>query len=87
VFSENAELEGISNAKISVSRIKHSSLVEVTKEGTEGAAATGVEIALFSAAFGEQKDIVVDRPFIFVVQDRKNKIPVLVGKITDPSKI
>jgi len=87
VFSENAELDGISNAKISVSRIKHSSLVEVTKEGTEGAAATGVEIALFSAAFGEQKDIVVDRPFIFVVQDRKNKIPVLVGKITDPSKI
>ena len=106
VFSENAELKGISNAPISVSRIKHSSLVEVrfyysfvlihltwlhlpqvTKEGTEGAAATGVEIALFSAAFGEQKDIVVDRPFIFVVQDRKNKIPVLVGKITDPTKI
>jgi len=87
VFSQNAELEGISSAPISVSRIKHSSLVEVTKEGTEGAAATGVEIALFSAAFGEQKDIVVDRPFIFVVQDRKNKIPVLVGKITDPTKI
>merc|ERR1711974_567034 len=52
VFSQNAELEGISNAPISVSRIKHTSLVEVTKEGTEGAAATGVEIALFSAAFG-----------------------------------
>jgi len=87
VFSQNAELGGISNAPISVSRIKHSSLVEVTKEGTEGAAATGVEIALFSAAFGEQIDIVVNRPFIFVVQDRKNKIPVLVGKITDPTKI
>ena len=62
-------------------------LPQVTKEGTEGAAATGVEIALFSAAFGEQIDIVVNRPFIFVVQDRKNKIPVLVGKITDPTKI
>ena len=60
-------------------------LSQVTKEGTEGAAATGVEIALFSAAFGEQKDIVVDRPFIFVVQDKKNKIPVLVGKIADPT--
>ena len=88
---------------ISVSRIKHTSMVEVClsssfaldscqphlyqvrKEGREGAAATGEEIALFSAAFGEQKDIVVDRPFIFVVQDTKNKIPVLVGKITDPT--
>merc|ERR1712193_284368 len=81
----DAELEGISSAPISVSRIKHTSLVEVTKEGTEGAAATGVEIALFSAAFGEQKDVVVDRPFIFIVQDKKNHIPVLVGKITDPT--
>merc|ERR1712014_326292 len=86
VFNQDAELEGISSAPISVSRIKHTSLVEVTKEGTEGAAATGVEIALFSAAFGEQKDIVVDRPFIFIVQDKKNHIPVLVGKITDPTQ-
>ena len=58
----------------------------MTKEGTEGAAATGVEIALFSAAFGEQKDVVVNRPFIFIVQDKKNHIPVLVGKITDPTQ-
>merc|ERR1712227_20105 len=86
VFNQDAELEGISSAPISVSRIKHTSLVEVTKEGTEGAAATGVEIALFSAAFGEQKDVVVDRPFIFIVQDKKNHIPVLVGKITDPTQ-
>merc|ERR1712001_57148 len=85
VFNQDAELEGISSAPISVSRIKHTSLVELTKQGTEGAAATGVEIALFSAAFGEQIDIVVNRPFIFVVQDKKNKIPVLVGKIADPT--
>ena len=56
----------------------------MTKEGTEGAAATGVEIALFSAAFGEQKDVVVDRPFIFIVQVKKNQIPLLVGKVADP---
>jgi len=87
VFSENADLEGISNAAISVSRIEHTSMLELTKEGTEGAAATAVEVVLFATASGKQKDIVVDRPFIFVVQDRENKIPVLVGKITDPTKI
>jgi len=62
-------------------------MLELTKEGTEGAAATAVEVVLFATASGKQKDIVVDRPFIFVVQDRENKIPVLVGKITDPTKI
>lgn len=86
VFSRSAELTAISDGPITVSRIKHTSVVEVSKEGTEGAAATGIEIALFSATFGEQKDVVVDRPFIFVVQDRHNKIPVLVGKVNDPSK-
>ena len=108
VFNQDAELEGISSAPISVSRIKHASLVEVfyhnsslftqlpcpiwpnfaqaTKEGREGAAARGEEI--FSAAvFGEQKDVVVDRPFIFVVQDKKNKIPLLVGKVADPTQM
>jgi len=85
VFNQDAELEGISRAPISVSRIKHASLVEVTKEGREAAPATGEKI--FSAAFGEQKDVVVDRPFIFVVQDKKNQIPLLVGKVTDPTQI
>ena len=58
----------------------------MTKEGTEGAAATGVEIALFSANFGKQQDVTVDRPFIFLVIDKQNGIPVLVGKVTDPSQ-
>ena len=100
VFSESAELEEIAEDPISVSRIKHKAVVEVlrlvslllsnfqvTKEGTEGAAATGVEIELFSASFGDQKDVTVDRPFIFVVQDRRNDVPVLVGKVTNPTMI
>ena len=34
----------------------------------------------------DQKVVVVDRPFIFVVQDKINNIPVLVGKVTNPSQ-
>ena len=59
--------------------------MEVTKEGTEGAAATGIELVPFSASFGLQKNIVLDRPFIFIVQDRVNNIPVLVGRVKNPS--
>merc|ERR1712013_967768 len=51
----------------------------------KGAAATGAEIVLLSSALNERLDIVVDRPFIFVVQDKKNKIPVLVGRVMDPT--
>ena len=50
---------------------------QVTKEGR----------APLPSTFAEpDKKIVVDRPFIFVIQDRINKIPVLVGKVTDPTK-
>merc|ERR1711972_563901 len=84
VFESGAELAELGTGQLSVSKISHSALVEVTKEGTE-AAATGAEIVLLSSALNERLDIVVDRPFIFVVQDKKNKIPVLVGRVMDPT--
>merc|ERR1712211_72201 len=85
VFESGAELAELGAGQLSVSKISHSALVEVTKEGTEGAAATGADIVLLSSALNERLDIVVDRPFIFVVQDKKNKIPVLVGRVMDPT--
>eukprot|EP00092_Neocalanus_flemingeri_P004701 GFUD01005066.1.p1 GENE.GFUD01005066.1~~GFUD01005066.1.p1 ORF type:complete len:432 (-),score=124.22 GFUD01005066.1:79-1374(-) len=86
VFTSGAELDKIAEGgPLGVGKIVHEAVVEVTKEGTEGAAATGIEIVLFSASFGLQKNIVLDRPFIFIVQDRVNNIPVLVGRVKNPS--
>jgi serine protease inhibitor len=58
--------------------------VQVTKEGTEGAAGTGVEVTFFSVA--DKQEFLGDKPFIFVVRDGIHKIPILVGKVNDPSK-
>jgi len=88
IFTENAELDRLSeDGPLGVSKIVHRAVIEVSKEGTEGAAATGVELVLFSAGFGVNKNVVVDQPFIFIVQDRVNKIPVLVGRVEDPTLI
>ena len=70
---------------MSVGKVIHEAVLEVTMEGTDGATATGAEIVLFSASFGEEKNIVLDRPFIVIVQDRLNNIPVLVGRVNNPS--
>lgn len=87
LFTAAAELENLSQSgPLSVNNIVHSAVVEVTKEGTEGAAATGVGIVLLSADFGETKKVLVDRPFIFVVKDKTNNIPLLVGRVKDPTK-
>jgi len=87
MFKDTAEFGRLSEnaGPIGVSRILHRAAVEVTKEGTEGAAATGVELVLFSAGFGENKNVIVDRPFVFVIQDKRNNIPVLVGRVADPT--
>merc|ERR1712142_344497 len=83
VFTAGAELDKIiAGGPISVGNIIHEAVVEVTKDGTEGAAATGIELVLFSAGF--QKQILVDRPFIFIIQDKINNIPILVGRIKNP---
>jgi len=89
IFSDTAEFGRLSSnaGKIGVSRILHRAAVEVTKNGTEGAAATGVELVLFSAGFGVNKDVLVDRSFIFVINDKRNNIPVLVGRVADPTII
>ena len=84
VFTAGAELDKITaGGPAAVGNILHEAVVEVTKDGTEGSAATGVEITLFSAGF--QKHIMVDRPFIFIIQDKVNNIPVLVGRIKNPT--
>eukprot|EP00092_Neocalanus_flemingeri_P041693 GFUD01045412.1.p1 GENE.GFUD01045412.1~~GFUD01045412.1.p1 ORF type:complete len:414 (-),score=134.99 GFUD01045412.1:136-1377(-) len=84
VFTSGAELDKITaGGPIGVGNILHEAVVEVTKDGTEGAAATGIELTLYSAGF--VKNIMLDRPFIFIVQDKVNNIPVLVGRIKNPS--
>ena len=84
MFTSGAELDKITaGGPIGVGNILHEAVVEVTKDGTEGSAATGVELTLFSAGF--QKHIMVDRPFIFIIQDKVNNIPILVGRIKNPT--
>jgi len=68
-----------------VSRVVHKAVVEVAKNGTIGGAATGVELVLLSATFGQQIRVTVDQPFIFIIQDVRNKIPILVGRVMDPT--
>jgi len=84
IFKE-AELEKlVSGSQVAVSNILHKAVVKVDKDGTEGAAATGVGLVLLSGSFGRNLDVDVNKPFIFIVQDKKNNIPVLVGRVKNP---
>ena len=83
VVEAGAELDELGSGSLLVSKISHTAVFEVTKEGTEEAAATAAVIVLVSSAINDGLDVVVDRPFIFVVEDKK--IPVLVDRVMDPT--
>merc|ERR1711997_446336 len=80
-----ANLERMSkDGQFAVSDIVHQAVVDVAQNGTTGAAATGVQLVLLSADSGQNIIVNVDRPFLFIVQDVKNQIPILVGRVMDP---
>ena len=83
IFNGKADFDKLkAGGPIKVDNILHEAAIEVTKDGAEGSAATGVELTLFSVGF--EKLIVVDKPFMFIIQDKENNIPVLVGRVKNP---
>ena len=83
VFTEKANFTYISDEKIRVSDGVHKAFIEVTEEGTEAVVATRVRFIPKSAPL----TFVANRPFLFIVYDSTNNIPIVIGKITNPSNL
>ena len=81
---EEADFSRISEEALRVSNILHETKVEVTEEGSEAAGITGAVLDL-RASVSQAHEVNVNRPFVFVIQDRKNNIPLFIGKVVNPS--
>ena len=58
--------------------------IEVTEDGTVGAAASAVELVSFSGVFSAPKEIKINKPFLFYVYDIHEKVIIFAGKYTNP---
>ena len=76
----------MANEPLFVSEVKQKSFVEVNEEGTEAAAVTTVRMT-FSAMPVPQNafNMIVDRPFLFVIADDQTKSILFMGVIYDPA--
>ena len=85
-FSSSADFSGMSSNPSYLSEVKHKSFVEVNEEGTEAAAAT---IAVMKAVSVRPEtkpfEMVVDRPFLFVIADQVTKAILFLGIVIDPA--
>ena len=84
VFDEGGFENIVLNEPLKVSAVKHRATVEVTKDGTVGAAASAIEIVSFQANFDLPKKIVIDKPFLFFIRDTQLKSVLFSGKYTNP---
>ncbi|MFM9057939.1 MAG: serpin family protein [Planctomycetaceae bacterium] len=81
-----ADFSGMDGTRdLFVSAIVHEGFVEVTEEGTEAAAATGVVVATRAAVAPEEPlDVRADRPFAWAVVERGTKAILFAGVVADP---
>ncbi|KAJ6809253.1 serpin-ZXA-like [Iris pallida] len=70
-----------------VSKIFHKSVIEVTEEGTEAAAATAAVMCVFASAVSSSPPVnfVADHPFIFVIAEDLTGVVLFTGHVLNPS--
>ncbi|XP_059562288.1 serpin B3 [Myotis daubentonii] len=79
----DADFSGMSGSQgLVISAILHKSFVEVTEEGTEAAAATGVGISVTSAPNYEMFHC--DHPFLFLIKHNKTNSILFFGRFLSP---
>lgn len=77
-----ADLSGIADADLFVSKAIHRANVTVDEKGTEAAAVTGFAVEETSAVLGIEMR--VDRPFVWAVVHEPTGTPVFVGHVVNP---
>ena len=66
-----------------ISAARQKTFVEVNEEGTEAAAVTAVAPSL--SAFTPRFEMTVDRPFLFLIEDKQTRTILFMGVVFDPT--
>ncbi|HEY0240208.1 MAG TPA: serpin family protein [Friedmanniella sp.] len=84
-FSDDAEFPGLTTTqRLKLQAAAHRGYVAVDENGIEAAAATVIAAEPTSGSAGPGHELVVDRPFLFVLHDVALALPLLVGVVADP---
>ncbi|XP_076979563.1 alpha-1-antitrypsin [Tamandua tetradactyla] len=82
VFSNGADLSGITDTPLALSKAMHKAVLTIDETGTEAAAATIIEAIPMSVP----PTVEFSHPFLFIIYDEITKAPLFIGKVVDPTK-
>jgi serpin B len=86
-FGGQADFTGITTAEpLHIGAVVHKAYIDVTEEGTEAAAATGIAMRAMAAPrpVAEPITVTVDHPFLFAITDTVTGLPLFLGQVTRP---
>jgi len=83
LFTQASNLKGMSDEDLVVTEGVHQANIEVNEEGSEAAAATAVVVGV--RTIRRKKQFYADTPFLFIIYDFQNNVPLFAGKVVDPS--
>ncbi len=68
-----------------INDVIHKTYISVDKNGTKAAAVTAVEMYATASAREEReiKEVILDRPFVYLIVDNANMLPLFMGIVTD----
>ncbi len=70
------------NTPTYISSIIHKTHIELNREGTKAAATTGVMVLGTAMTTEEEiKEVILDRPFIYLIIDKAQNVPIFVGQV------
>ena len=89
--ADNAEFGDFgtsADGHIYINRVLHKTYSSVGEKGTRAGAATAVEMERLSASNQEEtvNQVYLNRPFVYMIIDCENNIPLFIGAIMDRSK-
>lgn len=88
LFTQNCKLPYLAEGQQSVLRVDdilQQSVLSVDESGTVASSATISHVVTLSLSSSpEEIAFKVDQPFISVIVDKRNKVPIFVSKIYDP---
>ena len=83
-FSSIADFSEMAENNLSISRVIHKTHITVNEKGTKAAAVTGVTMKNTAVAPPvPTKEVVLDRPFVYMIIDNENHMPIFIGMVTD----
>jgi len=85
-FADKADFSGIDPKRgLEISEVVHKAFVDVSEQGTEAAAATGITMRATAMRMPEQAVVFrADHPFIFLIRDTRTEVVLFIGRLMNP---